>query len=131
MDNKNYNWEEFEPTKGRFTPFITIVETGGIGISAGFIKKYAIKDGSTVKLFLDKEKPSIGISFSDEKSLNSITLKISKFGGAHINAKPFWIRFDIPHMKYVGKYTPKEVVVNENKKIYVIDLKDNPEYIPF
>lgn len=120
-----YNWEEFKPTKGRFTPYITVVETGGIGISAGFIKKHNITNENTkaVKILFDKTKMAIGLIFQNEKTEDSISIKVSKFGGAHLNAKPLWVRYDISNKDYVGKYTPKEDKLPTGESIHIFELK--------
>ena len=38
----NYNFLEYEAVSGRFTPLISLVESGNFGVGAGFTKKYQI-----------------------------------------------------------------------------------------
>lgn len=117
-------FEAFNPQGGRFTPSISINETGGIGISSGFIKKYEInhKEIKGVKLFFNRNNNSIGIKFVNELEGN-VKIKFADRGGATINAKSFWVRFDISHANFKGKYLPSIVETNEGK-VFVVTLKE-------
>ncbi len=120
------DFEEFYSAGGRFTPLISVNETGGIGVSAGFIRKYEIKSDKTegVKLYYNKKTNSFGIKFCETKELGILKIKFAERGGAHINAKAFWVKFDIDFNKFKGKYTPT-LVNTSNDKIYVVDLKES------
>lgn len=121
MDN-NYNFEPFVSQKGRFKPFLSIGEAGGIGISSGFVKKHDANKYTNAKLFYDKNKQAIGIKFLSEKEMGSISTKFYKEGGGAINGKGFFIKYDIDPKKYKGRYEPKEIE-QTGEKLYVIELK--------
>ena len=124
-----YNFEELEVTGGRFTPLVSLVETGGLGISAGFTRKYNLTTQNTtaVKLMFDKTRNAVGMKFLASKGDGAITVKFAERGGAHLNARPLWIKFDIDYKKFVNKYTPKEVTDAQKGKVYVFELHPNQE----
>lgn len=116
---------EFKNPKGRFTPLISIGGTGGVGISAGFTKKYEFNDQNTkgIKFFYWKEKNAIGLLFLKEEEDGMMKPRFSdnERGGAYINALALWSKFDIDFGKYVGKYLPKAVQTPKGT-VYVIEL---------
>ncbi len=121
----SYNFQEFNPTKGRFSPLIGIGENG-IGISTGFCKKFKVdnNNSSTAKLFWDKENNAIGILFSPNEG--SLSVKFNSSGGAFIPAKQFFVTYDIDPKKYKKrKYKPEEILQDGNK-IFVVSL-EKPE----
>ena len=120
----NYNFEELSITGGRFTPLVSLVETGGIGISAGFTRKYNLTAENTaaVKLMYDREKNAVGMKFFSNKEEGATPVKFADRGGAHLNARPLWVKFDIDHKKFVNKYTPKEITDAKQGKMYVFEL---------
>jgi hypothetical protein len=122
----DYSFEEFSITKGRFSPLVSLVETGGIGISSGFTKKYGLTSENTaaVKFLYDRSNKAIGMRFLPVKEDGALNVKFAQRGGAHLNAKAFWVKFDIDHKKYIGKYTPTEIQHPQFGKVYVFDLKE-------
>lgn len=118
-----YNFEELEVTGGRFTPLVSLVETGGLGVSAGFTRKYNLtaENTSAVKLMFDKTRNAVGMRFLNSKEDGAVRVKFADRGGAHLNARPLWVKFDIDYKKYVNKYTPKEVA-DAKGKVYVFEL---------
>ncbi len=119
--------EEFKNSGGRFTPLISVGEAGGIGISSGFAKKYELNNKNTksVRLFYWKDKVAIGLMFLEKLEESTLKLRFTddERGGAYVNAKPFWIKFDIEYKNFVRKYIPKEITT-EKGKIYVIELRE-------
>jgi len=120
----DYNFEELEVTGGRFTPLVSLVETGGIGVSAGFTRKYNLTAENTVavKLLFDKDRNAVGMRFLSSKEDGAIKVKFAERGGAHLNAKPLWVKFDVSYKDFVNKYIPKEINDPQKGKIYVFEL---------
>ena len=120
----NYNFEELSVTGGRFMPLISLVETGGLGLSAGFTRKYGLMATNTtaVKLLFDKSRNAVGMKFLSSKEGGSMTVKFAERGGAHLNAKPLWVKFDVEYKKFINKYIPKEVNDARLGKIFVFEL---------
>lgn len=117
----SYNFVEFSPSRGRFSPLISVGENG-IGISTGFCKKYKIdqNNSGTAKLFWDSSRKLIGILFL--KNGGSLTVKFNSSGGAFISAKQFFVTYDINAANYKKiKFKPEEINQDGNR-IFVIDL---------
>ena len=125
MSENTYNFIEFNSVGGRVTPIISLGITGGIGVSAGFSKKYDLSNVIGVKLLYDTEKKVIGIKFLSEKEDGMMKLKPVVNGGYYINAKSFMIKFDIDAKLYTNRYAPKEIEIPGQGKIYVIEIKEN------
>jgi hypothetical protein len=119
-------FEEFSPVRGRYTPLITVGESGGIGISAGFSRTYGINSASypKVKLYFNRAEMTVGIRFlsANDVSSDDLVLKEVPRGGAHINAKPFWMRFNVDHKTYAGRYQP-ERLQKDGVILFVFKLK--------
>lgn len=121
----DYSFEEFNAEGGRFTPLISLGEAGGIGVSAGFVKKYPeIKDAAGVKLLFDKGKNAIGVKFLQQKEPGMLAFKVVPRGGGYINGKAFLVKFDIDPKKYKGRYPVKEIIFPDQSKAHVIELKE-------
>lgn len=122
-----YNFQEYNAIGGRIIPSISLGESGGFGVSAGFIKKYDIDSStSAVKLFYDKEKKAVAFKFSNKIEEGMLKIKMApKQGGGHISANSFLIKFDLDAKKYKGRYTPEEIEMPNVGKVYVIQLQEN------
>jgi hypothetical protein len=120
-----YNFKEFNALTGRFTPLVSVMRTGVIGLSAGFTKTYEIDQQkySSVKLYFDIEKKAVGMRFFAGKEEGALPLRFIPRGGAQINAASFWYKFQVAH-KNIQKFIP-EIVEQPEGKIYVFEL-DKP-----
>jgi len=121
-----YNFEEYKSPGGRILPRITLGKSGGINISAGFAKKYDIRNVVGARVFFDKEKMAIGIVLVKEKVDGMLNIKLApKQGGGYINTRGFLIKYDIDAERWSNRYEPKEVDIPNGEKMFVIELQDN------
>jgi len=120
---KEYKFEEYNSVGGRIIPKITLGRSSGLGLSAGFAKKYEIQDVVGVKLFFDRVNYAIGLKLITKPEDGMLKIKLApKQGGAYINAKAFLIKYDIKAEEVMGRYEPKEIK-SEGGRMFVIELK--------
>lgn len=120
MENQ-YNFQEFISQGGRFTPLISIGMAGWIGVSAGFTKKFNISSATGAMLYYDQTKNAIGIKFSEKREPGMVSVKLMEKGGAMINAKAFFTKFDIDPKAYKGRFLAKEIETPSGK-MYVFEI---------
>jgi hypothetical protein len=121
-----YNFQEFNAITGRYTPLISLMETGTIGLSAGFTRAYEVQPDkyTNVKLYFDGVRNAVGLKFVKSKLDGTLPIRFIDRGGAQINAASFWIKFNIDPRYYVNKFRPKQIE-NNNEKIYVFELNNS------
>ena len=125
-----YKFQEFNATGGRVLPSISLGESGGFGVSAGFVKKYEIASTTAVKIFYDQAQNAVAFKFYDKFEEGMLKVKMAaNQGGGHINANAFLIKFDIDAKKYKGKYSPTEIDMPNIGKVFVIELKEKANSI--
>lgn len=118
-----YQFEEYSSVKGRIIPSISLGIAGGFGVSAGFVKKYDLKDIVGVKLLIDKEKNAVGFKFLKVVENGMVKIKFApNQGGGYISANAFLIKYDINAKEFNGRYSPVEIGTGADKT-YVIELK--------
>jgi hypothetical protein len=121
-----YNFKEFNATGGRILPSISLGESGGFGISAGFIKKYDFSSLVGAKIFFDATKNVVAFKFLTAPEEGMMKIKMApNQGGGHISAKAFLIKFDIDSKKFSGKYTPQQKNIPNVGDVFLIELKDS------
>jgi hypothetical protein len=121
-----YKFQEYNATGGRILPSISLGESGGFGVSAGFVKKYEIDSVVAAKIFYDQEKNAVAFKFSDKVEDGMLKVKLApNQGGGYISAKEFLIKFDIDSKKFKGKYTPAQIDMPNIGKVFIIELKEN------
>ncbi|MCK5027040.1 MAG: hypothetical protein KAS07_01335 [Candidatus Pacebacteria bacterium] len=126
---EEYDFEEFKSTGGRYNMTITLGKSERFYLGNTFCRKYKISLMRNVVLLYDKKKKAIGFKFLKEETSGSLDLKKLQDNSFYINAKTFLGIYDIlPPEKYAGRYEPKEVVMEDNSKIFVIHLKESTEY---
>jgi|GEM_PF-5040878 len=126
MSANDFQFEEFHQSGERFTPYVSINNTGVIGLSSGFTKKYDFNDkvAPAAKLFYDRNKKVVGISFSKTKEEGMVNVKYIAGGGAQINGKAFWTKFDVLYREFVNKYLPSKQDDALEPHFFIVDLKD-------
>jgi hypothetical protein len=124
---ENYLFEEFKSTSTRFSLVISLGKAERFYLSSSFCEKYGILTMSGVKLLYDKSKNAVGFRFIKDKEDGMIGIKKLDGNSAYINAKAFLGMYDIDAKKYMNRYHPKEFTDANNKKIFVIELKETTD----
>lgn len=125
---KQYNFKKFNKTGGRFTPAISIVKPGAIGLNAGFCKRYSIDNRYVAaNLYFDTDNNAIAVKPLTDKEPNSASLRVRGSGAAYISAKSFLEYYGIDMDKHGRKYVPEKINDPEVGSIFVINLNENNE----
>jgi len=118
-------FEKFKPIgfRSRINPAISISRSG-IGISAGFARKYsAVMAGAeAIELFYDKERNAIGFKFVPAATEGALKMKPLGGGGYHVSALSFLVSYDIDRDLYESRYIPKEEQTPAGS-LFVLELK--------
>jgi hypothetical protein len=120
----DYSFEEFKSRKGRFSPSISINQSGGFGLSSGFHHRYTIDKYKGVKLYYDKIKGAVGIKFLEKEEDGMFRLKTRpNEKGGYFTAKSFIDAYAVDIKKVHGKYIPQRIEDAQFGEMFVIQLE--------
>jgi hypothetical protein len=125
-----YNFVKFSDFNVRTShPTISVTKNNTFGLSSSFMVENGLNKYDYACLYYDTRSKSVGIRFTNDKSETSkFTITKNKDGnGANLIAHSFFRKSGIDAEKFVGKYTPKklsldEVGIEEPGAMFVIDL---------
>jgi len=123
-----YNFVQFTSFGSKYTPIISLGETGGFGFSSGFYHRYNLKNNVALELYYDEDSMAVGFRFMDTATENSLKLRPRATGG-YIGARSFLGKYGIDPKKYSGRYEPKEIQDEKLGRIFVIELKETGEVV--
>jgi len=129
----HYSFEKFSDFNVRTSePTISVTKNNTLGLSSSFIVGNDLEKYDYACLYYDASNRSVGIRFTNEKNEESkFTITKSRNSrGSNLIAHSFFRKNNIEAEKFVGKYTPKklsldEVGIKEPGAIFVIDLGRN------
>ena len=130
MEKEKFNFEQFKGVGSKLSNYsISITTNGSFGLNSGFYNTEKIKDYSYVMLFYDKNRKTIGFLFTNTKSSDKGTFKITHGNNSgYIGTKTFFMSIfhgDLDEVKkYVGRYTPKTYDDEKIGKLFYITLKE-------
>ena len=91
-----FNFEKFTDTKASFAAKITIRKTGQLGLNAGALNSFRIKDYNYAVLYFDPDKRAVGIELTNENVPGAIEIKKSETN-TFIRARNFCDRYGIDY----------------------------------
>ena len=119
-----YQFEQFKGTNQKTENKITVTSSNSFGLPSGFFKKNFIDKFRYASLYYDKDNKAVGLHFhnNDNEEHKFSIVKSGKYGGSIVATSFFKIN-GISPKKYKGKYKWKKIRLNEEKELFVINLK--------
>ncbi len=130
MEQEIFSFEQFKGVGSKLSSYsISITTNASFGLNSGFYNAEKIKEFSYVMLFYDKSKKTIGFLFTNSKSSEKGTFKITHGNNSgYINARTFFMSIFPGNLdevkKYTYRYTPKTYSDEKIGKLYYITLKE-------
>ena len=91
-----FNFEKFTDTKASFAAKVTVRRTGQLGLNAGALNSFRIKDYTYAVLYFDPDERVVGIEMTNENGLGAIEIKKSETN-TFIRARNFCDRYGIDY----------------------------------
>lgn len=118
-------FQEFTGKGGKYTPQVSINNSGGFSLSSGLHHRYDLDRYEGVRLYFDTDTYRIGIKPVEQIEKGVFRLKKQDDQkGAFFAARSFMQANDLSIAKYRGRYTPEEIEDEQFGHMFVINLRE-------
>jgi len=115
----------FTAKGGKYTPQVTLNNSGGFSLSSGMHHRYGLDRYAGVKLYFDPDTRRVGIQPVEQEGEGVFRLK-KRDGekGAFFSARSFLQAYNLDPKKYHGRYSPEEVEDDQFGRMFVIRIPE-------